>query len=250
MEIPKAASVPLDAQLPSFLTLPSEIRNQIYELLFLRDGPVYVHSLRAYHAGKPTESELDEYSMNETFRQDQDYDARLDAGIPRVPEDRDDLKLFDHGLWRSLGLLKSCRQIYHEGVGVIYKNNSFVISCTQPAHASSGYYASSLDKDYCPLHYAPTWLKSLGMQYRHLKDVRIDLSVRCGGSCGHAFGDDTFDLLPILRVVWQHPQTPCNITFIHADHHFDKAHNVDTRYQKEGDISAWTEALSKVMVSL
>jgi hypothetical protein len=53
MDIPKTTSVPLDGDRGSFLTLPAEIRNIVYELLFERDGPVLVHNIAAYYAQKP-----------------------------------------------------------------------------------------------------------------------------------------------------------------------------------------------------
>jgi hypothetical protein len=47
--IPKTTSGPANPNQPSFLmTLPPEIRNRIYELLFKRDEPVLLHDGEAY----------------------------------------------------------------------------------------------------------------------------------------------------------------------------------------------------------
>jgi hypothetical protein len=49
IQIPKTVSSPADPSAPSFLsTLPPEIRNPIYEVLFKRDGEVLLHDAKAY----------------------------------------------------------------------------------------------------------------------------------------------------------------------------------------------------------
>lgn len=96
MDISKATSVPPDPRLPSFLTLPAEICNSIYELLFTRENTVLLHNARDYSA-----------------------DTRP------LANGEADLKRFDHGL---------CRQVYHEAVGVLYGQNSFTVSRLRTVH--------------------------------------------------------------------------------------------------------------------
>jgi hypothetical protein len=62
MDIPKTPVIPPDPQRPLFLMLPPEIRNLVYELIFLRDAPVLLHDRRAYYAQKPTDRELNDYT--------------------------------------------------------------------------------------------------------------------------------------------------------------------------------------------
>lgn len=46
--IPRTVSIPADANAPSLLTtLPPELRNRIYEILFKSDDPVMVHDIKA-----------------------------------------------------------------------------------------------------------------------------------------------------------------------------------------------------------
>jgi hypothetical protein len=71
-------------------TLPPEIRNRIYEFLFIRNEPV-----------------------------------DITTGYPEL--------MVDHGkvtrlsLACTVALLRTCRQIYHEAVGLLYSQNRFTL---------------------------------------------------------------------------------------------------------------------------
>jgi hypothetical protein len=54
IRIPKTDSNPAEPNSPSFLaTLPPELRNRVYEVLFRRNEPVLVHNTSVYHAREP-----------------------------------------------------------------------------------------------------------------------------------------------------------------------------------------------------
>lgn len=57
MDIPKTASISADDDRASFLILPAEMRNMVYELLFECDGPLLIHNVLAYYATKPVRSQ-------------------------------------------------------------------------------------------------------------------------------------------------------------------------------------------------
>ena len=178
MEISRTASVPPNNDRPSFLTLPAEIRNMIYGLLFERDGPVMIHNVRGYYAQKPVEPKGGSQS-NINFDSDDDgedehggpseyeqYQVSLQAWLGMLEAEEEELRIFDHGLSSAFGLLKSCRQIYHESAGVLYGHNTFTLSRVSTRHDLSDFYGSEdHEESYHQLRYAPKWLRSLGSQY-------------------------------------------------------------------------------------
>jgi hypothetical protein len=116
----KTASSPADPNAPSFFTsLPPEMRNAIYEVLFKHDEPVLVHNANAYHAQEPYRDDYTdmEVYMTEVTLFDQISEAEIGADAE-----------FHHGFREALPLLHSCRQIYHECAGVLYGCNEFVVS--------------------------------------------------------------------------------------------------------------------------
>jgi hypothetical protein len=76
----------------SFLELPAEMRNQIYELLFLRDEPIRLRASRLDTASR--------YSM-----------------VHAVP---------------GISILSSCRQVHAEATAILYSHNAFQISPYAP----------------------------------------------------------------------------------------------------------------------
>jgi hypothetical protein len=101
--VPKTMSSPNDPGAPSFLTsLPPEMRNMIYEILFKRDEPVLVHNAEAYHAEPPQRS--DYYDEEDFINNVADFDLCYDSEIACNTE-------FDYGFDLALSLLLSCRQI-------------------------------------------------------------------------------------------------------------------------------------------
>jgi hypothetical protein len=76
MGIAHAAS-PASPGAPSFLDLPAEIRNAIYELLFKRGRRAYMHNIHAYYTKMPQpdyypdDSEY-EYEFEEDYEDDRE----------------------------------------------------------------------------------------------------------------------------------------------------------------------------------
>jgi hypothetical protein len=130
--IPKTTSGPANPNQPSFLTiLPPELRKRIYELLFKRDEPVLLHDGEAYRdklRGKlrPDAQENDERfwrpDQGDEDDEEEDYWEELEIDVePHVKDDD-----FHHSFGEGIGLLLSCRQIYHEAAGILYGHNTFL----------------------------------------------------------------------------------------------------------------------------
>ncbi|KAF2820180.1 hypothetical protein CC86DRAFT_374414 [Ophiobolus disseminans] len=76
-------------------------------------------------------------------------------------------------------------------------------------------YHHDYDDSYHQLIYVSTWLRSLGTQYGLLRNAEVDLSAAtCHFDCVHDFY--FFDILLVLRIIWQHPSTQCEINFVYA----------------------------------
>jgi len=267
MEIPQTASIPPNNDRPSFLTLPAEIRNMIYGLLFERDGPVMIHNVRGYYAQKPTpperaeiedkfndEAEGIDTDTKEIMRQKarktylldyQEYEDDLEKWNKKLEDEKEELKAFDHGLSTSLGLLKSCRQTYHEAASVLYGHNAFLITRVLLRHdcVEDG----CGDSSYHQLNYAPIWLRTLGKQCGMLKKVEIDLSAACTGAGDCSYVDGCFELLPILRIIWQRSNAQCDISFANTSR---RLHPSIHEEQKEGYSVEDIGMLNRVLKSL
>jgi len=179
IEIPKTTSGPADPRAPSILTtLPPEIRNRIYEYLLKRDGPVL-----------PTDGHADTKRLRQRVKsigREQAIDSP-DGGVELHLGVGD----FRHGFQDCTRLLLSCRQIYHEAVGILYGENIFLFSRALSNQVWS----------------ASTWLSSIGSQYHLLSRVHIDAD---------AYGErhyKKFDLLPLLKLIWIYPHAKCKIVF-------------------------------------
>lgn len=139
-----------DPSEPSFLaTLPAELRNAVYEILFKRDEPVLVHNVAAYLAKEP---KMDPIETIEDFADSmREFEERYEEDIGKDSE-------FAHTLGYGLSLLRFCRQIYHEAACVLYGGKVFTISWSlhrHDDHYDLGFYA---DKEYNQLNYAQVWL--------------------------------------------------------------------------------------------
>ncbi|KAF3040576.1 hypothetical protein E8E11_003610 [Didymella keratinophila] len=100
IEISKTMSSPAISGIPSFLTtLPAEVRNCVYEVLFERKKHVLLHNADAYN---PRHSDQADYEDNDQFREAlRTYDEDLDRNMLR---DED----FKHGFGGELALLLNC----------------------------------------------------------------------------------------------------------------------------------------------
>lgn len=99
IEITQSTSQPADQDAPSFLTtLPAEIRNAVYNILFKHDGPIEIMD-RKEQRKYPAWIEEGWYS---------DYSDEEDAELEAASY----LMRKTHDLDQGINLLRTCRQIY------------------------------------------------------------------------------------------------------------------------------------------
>jgi hypothetical protein len=205
IQIPKTISSPEDPSAPSFLTsLSPEIRNAVYEILFLWDEPVLVHNAPDYYPIEPDE----DWCRNRGHFEDEmwEFEQACDEAIGGDIE-------FSYDFHLALPLFRSCRQIYHESVGIFYGCNRFIISRALHRH-DLDYDHHFIDDDYCQLLYAPAWLSQLGSQASFLRNVVVDVDAICPASCTSQMRD--FDILPFVRFMWFHASDRCSLLFSHT----------------------------------
>jgi len=225
----QVTSRPADPSKPSFLELPAEIRNAVYELLFENDGPVFLHNADAFFPRAP---DLDDYDddggprcLCESCRYEgiSHYERDRSAWAAAMDNDAKDLKFlkahFAHGLSDGLGMLTSCRQICSEAVGVLYGHNTFAFTRRTDRH-DINYLTNEYrawfepifynNERYNQLNYSARWMDSIGDHYRFLRKVVIDTDAMCPSHCRWAAD---FDVLPLLRIMWAHPEAKCEIVF-------------------------------------
>jgi hypothetical protein len=201
MQIPKKMSRPADPSKHSFLDRPGEIRNRIYGILFKRDEPVLLHNAKAYHAVEPKRRS---YQSDENFHSRlSEFDSHYELEIGRDHE-------FVHDFHLGLSILLVSRQIYHEAAGVLYKDNTFVVSRVLCRH-DRDFHEFHDDMAYHQINYAPQWLSNIGSQFSMLRKVIIDCDAICDPACDEFFDD--FDILPLLRLLWKYSIRVSPVTF-------------------------------------
>jgi len=225
----QVTSHPTDPSIPSFLGLPAEIRNAVYELLFKNDGPVFLHNADAFFPQAP---DLDDYDDDggprcrcESCQYEgiSHYERDRSTWAAAMDNDAEDLKFleakFPHGLSDGLGILKSCRQICSEAAGVLYGHNKFAFGQDTDRHDINyltneyrAWYAPEFyeNERYNQLNYSAQWMNSIGDHYRFLRKVIIDTDAMCPSHCRWAA---VFEVLPLLRIMWAHPEAKCEIVF-------------------------------------
>ncbi|KAF1954611.1 hypothetical protein CC80DRAFT_567200 [Byssothecium circinans] len=171
IRIKKKTSSPAIAGEPSFVTtMPAELRNEVYKLLFLDDEPLVV-------------------------MEPQDH---RNFGIDATPPATKFLS-------PSIGLLRTCRQVYHEAIGVLYSGNSFHVTAPPYSH---NIYASQI-------WYTVNWLEGIGRNLKLVRNVDVDIDPICSAECIEAEEevsqdgeeenegkDRQLDILPIVKFLW------------------------------------------------
>ncbi|KAI4920847.1 hypothetical protein J4E85_008962 [Alternaria conjuncta] len=225
----QATSHPANPSKPSFLELPAEIRNAVYELLFKNDGPVFLHNADAFLPRAPDLDDYDDVELRscrcETCRYEgiSHYERDRQAWAAAMDNDAKDLQFlkaeFADGLSDGLGILRSCRQICSEAGGVLYGHNTFAFTRRTDRHdisyltnAYRAWYEPMFytNERYNQLNYSARWMSSIGDHYRFLRKVVIDTDAMCPSHCRWAAD---FDVLPLLRIMWAHPEAKCEIVF-------------------------------------
>ncbi|KAI4640450.1 hypothetical protein J4E93_008656 [Alternaria ventricosa] len=187
---PNRTSRPADPSAVSFLTtLPAEIRNCVYELLFKREDPVLLHNADVYHASHPFRGALE------------DYYSEYEDGVGKD-------EAFRHDFHEGLALLSSCRQIHDEASGILYGGNTFIFSRLFDEEDCD---ELNSHEEYSQVDYAAKWLNEIETQFNRLKKVVIDVNATCcEGLCADS---DVFEFLPLLRFVWKNPDSLKIISF-------------------------------------
>ncbi|KAH4042116.1 hypothetical protein HBI23_030210 [Parastagonospora nodorum] len=109
VEVLKASSCPETNDRPSFLTtLPAELRNNVYKWLFARDDPII------YTGPGRRDREPDFFPK---------FNDNYDEMPSFIPEEEIVMRKPSHDLGPNVAMLCTCRQIFHEAVGVLYSGN-------------------------------------------------------------------------------------------------------------------------------
>jgi hypothetical protein len=109
--VPVGASLPTDSRAASFLmTLPSEMRNLIYEALYVSNGRLECTKGSIGHEGRRWYEETS-------------------------PSLRGSTALSRSEIALATPFLRSCRQVYHEAVGFLYSHNEFTLRPNTPMPA-------------------------------------------------------------------------------------------------------------------
>jgi hypothetical protein len=199
IQIPKSVSSPADALAPSLLTtLPPEIRNMVYEALYHQDVHVLLHDRAAYR--KQVADSL--ITLNHAHCCDS-TSSSTNSDVERHMHDEE----FDHGYSKSISLLQTCRQIYHEASGVLYGSNTFLFSRVLDQHSSDLYYQTD---------FATKWIEAVGSQISLVTRIHVDADTMCLNSCNDVQHYAHVDMLPLLRGIWANPGLSGKIEYTHS----------------------------------
>ncbi|KAH7080003.1 hypothetical protein BKA63DRAFT_590269 [Paraphoma chrysanthemicola] len=232
--IPNTPSRPVKPSLPSFLTtLPPELRNTIYELLFTRRKPVLLHNTQAYQPKPPTRSDCDS---------DEEYQTALEDCDRLIKEFDGADSHFIHNF--PVALLRTCRQVYHEAVGILYGTNTFCFSRALHRHGHTRFDQLSRsnlydDEAYHPLKYAPQWLSGIGSQVCFIYRISIDFNALCLAYVHWA----EVELLPLARFFWTNKDLQCHISVADADSIPSRHVDANAMQQRSQD-SLWATKLT------
>jgi hypothetical protein len=193
-------SKPADPDAPSLLTtLPGELRNLVYDFLFNEVGGIKANPL----AANPVPSVLSEYPENRDFVTETLYET----GVPTELWDMFEDETLRKDLASSLSLLRTCRQMYHEGGTRLFSGNTWVVSKRLPPQFDDTDAFPGMIKQ---LSGAAWMLSSFGTLAEMLRRIVINLDESCPVNCpGHSelVGLDDYDgfehAMPVLDLVRQ-----------------------------------------------
>lgn len=126
-----------------------------------------------------------------------------------------------HDLGPSIAMLFTCRQIFHEAVGVLYAGNKIIVSANLNTHNE---YMSQF-------HDARDFLYRIGTQVGHIKEIEIDISPLClEGYCDRILElgpDEQIDILPLARLKWDPPSSTCEVRLVNTGRTLDRRVHLD-----------------------
>ena len=189
----------------SILELPGELRNQIYQYITKSPSPLQVR----YRGLGPYENRL--------------Y-LRLNGQL-RIP----------------INLFLSCRTLYHEAASSFYSNNTYTLKPDNTQETHNSY-----------IEIASIFIVRLGSQAPWLSKMELDVSSLSGyrfHQCyeGHGFAfpfndrDDLFEVMPILRAIWNRNLT-VSVTFTKLTDASVRGHMLRTKC----DITAMTAIFQSI----
>jgi hypothetical protein len=256
---------------PLFLTLPPEIRNMVYELLFKRDEPVRLHDTDEFFAEEPNPEDYRNgsecgcwYCPDEVRAKSCRYYHDLESWEKTAEDDKENALAaeedFRYDFSDGLGLLSCYRQIHHEASGYLYGHNTFAFTRTTPRY-DCNYTSVPVNNEeweedsyehvmYFQSHYAAHWLASIGNHYWFLTKVTIDKGAMC--HCGWDHAPENRQHLPFVRLMWKYPGAWCRIVFDRSEEILenaaaatDKVHSpvLDEEVKEVADINLILDAL-------
>ncbi|KAH7086312.1 hypothetical protein FB567DRAFT_603224 [Paraphoma chrysanthemicola] len=233
ISIPYTQSRPVELSLPSFLTtLPPELRNRIYELLFKRNEPVLLHNAKAYHPKPPLRSACDS---------DEEYQLALEDCDRLIKKFDGADNHFIHNF--PVALLQTCRQVYHEAVGILYGTNTFCFART--LHRDCPSYLDQFSSfelydevAYNPKNYALQWLSDIGAQVCSIYEISIDIN-----AFYPARGWAEIPLLSLARYFWTNKTLQCNISIADVGSILSRHVDANTMQRRWQD-SLWVNKLT------
>jgi hypothetical protein len=212
IHIQKGVSQPTNHDSPSFLTtLPPEIRNEVYRWLLVREEPIIYDGCRSDNERNPS------FDRDYQFDRYYDYDE-MESSRNLSQEELTILRQPSHDIGSCVPLLRSCRQIYFEAVGILYSTNSFLISANPHQH----------NAQMTQLFTAANFLTSLGSQINLLKELSIDITKLCPEDCNDVerysshVDTEQIDVLPLVQVLWSQPKVAQIISLTCTERNFDR----------------------------
>lgn len=184
IEITQSMSQPADPDAPSFLTtLPAEIRNAVYAILFKQDEPIEIMDWGEQSRYPAWLEESDDFDEEEDELESAPYMER---------------KTYDFHL--GLNLLETCRQVYWEAARVLYGANAFCATFPEHRHNKESYFVKT----------AADFIQSIGTQVFLLSELSIDITRVCPPDCRDDVG---MDVLPLVQTLWSRPSIVSRVSF-------------------------------------
>ena len=182
--IAQACSGAVAPDVPSLLTIAPELRNQIYEYLLVEPCPITIENA--------------EDISNQI--------ARIKRTRIRKTSD----------FSGSSAILRTCRQVYHEAVGILYSRNSFRFQYHLRFQDEA---AVEIDS---PLEVCTGWIDDLGSCLPRLRNITINMDVPMipAESRDYGFDEDVrecsrqrINILPLLDVFWNSDTRNTSVIF-------------------------------------
>jgi hypothetical protein len=225
-------SHPADPQALSFLDLPAEIRNRIYELLFEHEGPLRIASVGGELVMLSQQSLVDEVLLQiQEKRPHSNYRWQTDAASVAKKDIVASLSLLRTYL-PGLQLLRVCRQLCQEASSALYTQDICIPrKLNTHAHDASGIYMS---------HVSTLWLRQIGQHWRSVRKLEIDLQSICPSDCyccvaAHDFRlhNGYLEFGPLLQAIWA-DDLDITITFTNSKEATYRSFNVNSQGDRCG----------------